>query len=299
MEKEPIINSINKLEKAQTKRANINLVKILKNTIFSKYAQIVIMLLIGGLYFKSEQNLKKYADQITSLKVENAAKDLKIFNYQRKLSESKESELVVASILFDDVPIMKKSETVNKGRGLGDYGDPHLFTFAQWHPMFRENLLNRAIQLNSTNVIKHITKSKNWDKSINENLVAKAFGAIDGKLEISASHKESFWKLFWRASSMALINDIDEMNKALNKLTIKPMFLDDKRRENVITKAETFSNQLFVDGLLTREILVKTPKAHEIIDRMVKAQEKDLKAWINFAEKQNEPKSATIIKISN
>ena len=109
-----------------------------------------------------------------------------------------------------------------------------------------------------------------------------------------AKNREAYWKLFWRATTMAKINDVDEMNKNLNKLVANPLFGDKRRMKRTFLKATKFGNSLLHDGLVARQILHDTPNGIEDLTRMVKAQKEDPKAWGAFTKENEEIKNAQI-----
>lgn len=109
-----------------------------------------------------------------------------------------------------------------------------------------------------------------------------------------AQNREAYWKLFWRATAMAQINDVNEMNKSLNKLVLNPLFGDENRMKRTFLKSAEFGNQLLYDGLVAREILHDTPNGIEDLTRMVQAQKEDPKAWEAFTKKYKEKENVQI-----
>tara|TARA_A100001201_G_scaffold49263_2_gene49130 strand:+ start:656 stop:1144 length:489 start_codon:yes stop_codon:yes gene_type:complete len=121
-------------------------------------------------------------------------------------------------------------------------------------------------------------------------VVLLAVIAIEGGLQVyqtsnNAGRINALWRDYWKASFYAESNNIDEMNKHLNKVFKNPMFNED-RKLRMIKKAENLRNNAIVDGILARQILLENPKAIEALDRMVKAQKHDPKAWDNFLKAQ-------------
>lgn len=109
-----------------------------------------------------------------------------------------------------------------------------------------------------------------------------------------AKNREIYWKLFWRATAMAQINDVDQMNECLNKLVLNPLFGDENRMKRTFLKSAQYGNELLYDGLVAREILHDTPNGIEDLTRMVQAQKEDPKAWEDFAKKNKEKENAQI-----
>ena len=115
----------------------------------------------------------------------------------------------------------------------------------------------------------------------------------NGRLEY-AKNRELYWKLFWRATAMAQINDVDEMNECLNKLVLNPLFGDEERMKRTFLKSAQYGNELLYDGIVAREILHDTPSGMEDLTRMVKAQTKAPKALQAFTKANKEKENAQI-----
>lgn len=113
------------------------------------------------------------------------------------------------------------------------------------------------------------------------------------RLEYS-KNSEAYWKMFWRATAMAQINNVDEMNKYLNKLVQNPLFGDENRMKRTFSKSAQYGNQLLYAGLVAREILHETPNGIEDLTRMVQAQKEDPRAWEAFTKKNKEKENAQI-----
>ncbi len=109
-----------------------------------------------------------------------------------------------------------------------------------------------------------------------------------------AKNREAYWKLFWRATAMAQVNDVYEMNECLNKLALNPLFGDENRMKQTFWKTAEFGNQLLYDGLIAREILHETPNGIEDLIRMVQAQKEDPRAWEAFTKANKEKENAQI-----
>jgi hypothetical protein len=113
------------------------------------------------------------------------------------------------------------------------------------------------------------------------------------RLEYS-KNREAYWKLFWRATAMAQMNDVDQMNECLNKLVLSPLFGDENRMKRTFLKSAQYGNQLLYAGLVAREILHDTPNGIEDLTRMVKAQKKYPKEWQAFTKATKEKENAQI-----
>ena len=124
-------------------------------------------------------------------------------------------------------------------------------------------------------------------------IILLAVIAIEGAFSIYQTASKNTYKEraklkndFWKASYFAQKNNIDAMNQSLNNLAKNPLFKTKKYQDRLLKKAEDSSNQKIIDGLVARQILIDKPEAIEAFDRMVDAQNKDIKAWDNFLESQ-------------
>jgi hypothetical protein len=121
-------------------------------------------------------------------------------------------------------------------------------------------------------------------------VVLLAVIAIEGGLQVyqtsnNTGRINALWRDYWKASYYAESNNIDEMNKHLNKLLRNPMF-NEERKIKMLKKAEYLKNNAIVDGILARQILLENPEAMNALQRMVDAQKNDPKAWDNFLKAQ-------------
>ena len=117
--------------------------------------------------------------------------------------------------------------------------------------------------------------------------------AIEGAISIYQTASKNTYKEraklkndFWKASFFAEKNNIDAMNQSLNKLAKNPLFKIKQYQDRLFKRAENSSNKKIIDGLVARQILIDKPEAIEALDRMVEAQNKDIKAWNNFLKSQ-------------
>jgi hypothetical protein len=92
--------------------------------------------------------------------------------------ERKESLEIMLAVLFDDTTMLKKSERSNPFRKKDTYGKAHVFTFNKWNYPWPEKLLNRAIEIGSTNVLGYIANQPNWSEHIPKELECKTMQAL-------------------------------------------------------------------------------------------------------------------------
>lgn len=121
-------------------------------------------------------------------------------------------------------------------------------------------------------------------------VVLLAIIAIEGGLQVyqtsnNPGRVNAIWRDYWKASFYAESNNIDEMNRHLNKVFRNPMF-NERRRIAMLQKAEDLKNNAIVDGILARQILMHNPEAMNALQRMVDAQKNDPKARDNFLKAQ-------------
>lgn len=94
--------------------------------------------------------------------------------------------------------------------------------------------------------------------------------------------REKYWKYFWRASTMAQLGNINEMNEYLNKIANSDLHQSEERQKNILFKAETLENEALVEGLALRNMLMETSDGLEAIRRMTQAQKNDPEGWNLF-----------------
>ena len=122
-------------------------------------------------------------------------------------------------------------------------------------------------------------------------VVLLAVIAIEGGLQVyqtsnNAGRVNALWRDYWKASFYAESNNMDEMNRHLNKVLRNPIF-NQRRKTIMLEKAEALKNNAIVDGITARQILLDNSEVINALERMVDAQKNDPKAWDNFLETTN------------
>ena len=100
---------------------------------------------------------------------------------------------------------------------------------------------------------------------------------------------------FWRASYFANINNFDAMNISLNKIAKNPLFKNINYQNELLKQAEQINNQMLIDGIVARQILIEKPEAMKAFDRMIEAQNRDPEAWSNYL-KENETQKNQVLR---
>lgn len=118
-------------------------------------------------------------ESVVSLRMKNEAST-------KKRNELKESLLVMKAVFFDDVDALVESEARNLLRRGDTYGKPHRFTFNRWNRVLQSKILERSIQIGSTNILTYITQQENWSKNISDELASDVCEAIKPNLDKAA-----------------------------------------------------------------------------------------------------------------
>ncbi len=131
----------------------------------------------SGLKVQAAEHLaiiSKQQQHIDTLRQHKEECDERELTQLKKNRQFGETNLVFKGVLFDEPNYYIEAQSRNEYRQEGHYGEPHKFTFSQWHVAWRARIIDQCIVDKKVNSLRWFARQDGWQLVSEKRRIAAA-----------------------------------------------------------------------------------------------------------------------------